>query len=123
MPTKPPTFRAPGWKPAAKRKQVQDPFYQSPLWKRLRAACLARDGYQCTMADCPTPDRGRSGVLIADHIKPRREGGADELWNLRTLCPFCDGRRHGRRPRLRPGGQSISLPEPFLGEGSAGMRL
>jgi hypothetical protein len=38
MPTKPPTFRAPGWKPAAKRKQVQDPFYQSALWKRLRAA-------------------------------------------------------------------------------------
>jgi len=55
MPTKPPTFRAPGWKPAAKRKQVQDPFYQSPLWKLLRATCLARDGYRCTMAGCPTP--------------------------------------------------------------------
>jgi hypothetical protein len=27
-------------------------------WKRLRAACLARDGHQRTMADCPTPDRG-----------------------------------------------------------------
>ena len=94
MPTKPPTFRAPGWKPAAKRQQVQDPFYQSPLWRRLRAACLARDGYQCTMAGCPTPDRGRGGVLIADHIKPRREGGPDELQNLRTLCSFCDGRRH-----------------------------
>jgi HNH endonuclease len=60
----------------------------------VRAACLARDRYQCTMADCPTPDRGRRGVLIADHIEPRREGGPDELWNLRTLCSLCDSRRH-----------------------------
>jgi 5-methylcytosine-specific restriction endonuclease McrA len=55
------------------------------------------------MPDCPTPERGRGGVLIADHIEPRREGGPDELWNLRTLCSFCDGRRHGRRSRLRAG--------------------
>lgn len=103
MPSKPPTFRPPGWMPAPKRQAVQDPFYQLPEWRALRAACLERDGYQCTMADCPTPDRGRGGVLIADHITPRREGGPDELWNLRTLCSFCDGRRHGRRPRLLVG--------------------
>jgi len=31
---------------------------KSPLWKRLRTACLARDRYHCTMADCPTPFAG-----------------------------------------------------------------
>jgi 5-methylcytosine-specific restriction endonuclease McrA len=79
MPIKPPTFRAPGWKPAPKRQAVQDPFYQSREWRALRAACLARDGYQCTAPDCATPDRGRGGVLIADHIEPRREGGPDGI--------------------------------------------
>lgn len=101
MPIKPPTFRAPGWKPAAKRAAVQDQFYQSPKWRQLRAACLKRDGYQCTAPACPTPRRGRGGRLIADHIVERRAGGADELWNLRTFCSFCDGQRHGRRERLR----------------------
>jgi 5-methylcytosine-specific restriction endonuclease McrA len=50
---------------------------------------MARDRHQCTMAACPTPDRGRGGVLIADHIKPRREGGPDELWNLRSAPNTC----------------------------------
>jgi 5-methylcytosine-specific restriction endonuclease McrA len=31
---------------------------------------------------------------ICDHIIARKDGGADELWNLRTLCTACDARRH-----------------------------
>ncbi|WP_372397090.1 HNH endonuclease [Azospirillum sp. HJ39] len=98
MPSRPPVFRPKGWQPAPrKRPQVQDPFYGSAEWKRLREACLARDGHRCTDPHCTTPERGANGRLIADHIVPRREGGEDALPNLRTLCSACDNRRHGRR--------------------------
>lgn len=97
MPCRPPVFRPKGWKPApAKRPQVQDPYYGSSEWKRLRAACWKRDGYRCTSEHCTTPDRGRGGRLIAHHEKERREGGSDALWNLKTLCPACHERTHDR---------------------------
>jgi 5-methylcytosine-specific restriction endonuclease McrA len=101
MPNKPPVYRPPEWKPASKRPDVQEPYYQSAEWRRLRQQCLERDGYQCTRPDCPTPGRGRGGRLVADHIVERRDGGLDALPNLRTLCSYCDGVRHGYRPRRR----------------------
>ncbi|WP_370466049.1 HNH endonuclease [Niveispirillum cyanobacteriorum] len=101
MPQRPDTFRPPGWKPApAKQPQAHDPFYGSAIWKALRSKAKQRDGFQCVgLPDrpCRTPNNGRGGRLIVDHIDPRREGGSDELSNLRTLCPACDNRRHGRR--------------------------
>ena len=99
MPNKPPIYRRTGWKPAPKRPEVHEPYYQSVEWRQLRQQCLARDRHQCTMPDCPTPGRGRGGRLVADHIIERRDGGADALSNLRTLCSFCDGVRHGHRHR------------------------
>src|SRR5215203_4520441 len=98
MPTRPPTFRPPGWTPAAnKRPEIHDRFYGTQAWRRLRSLALARDAFRCTAADCMTLDRGRGGRLIVDHIVERRRGGADQLLNLRTLCPACDNRRHGAR--------------------------
>jgi 5-methylcytosine-specific restriction protein A len=102
MPNKPPVYRQPGWKPAPKRPEVQEPYYQSAEWRRLRRLCLERDRYRCTMPDCPTPGRGHGGKLVADHIIERRDGGADALSNLRTLCSYCDGVRHGHRRRRQP---------------------
>ena len=98
MPTRPPIFHPFGWKPAPnKRPEVHDPYYGSQEWKRLRAVVLRRDHFQCTSRDCDTPDRGAGGRLVIDHIVERRRGGPDEPSNLRTLCPTCDNRRHGRR--------------------------
>jgi 5-methylcytosine-specific restriction enzyme A len=99
MPNMPPVYRPPGWKPASKRPEGQEPYYQSTEWRRLRQQCLERDGHRCTMPDWPMPSRGHGGRLIADHIVERRDGGADALPNLRTLCSFCDGVRHGHRRR------------------------
>jgi 5-methylcytosine-specific restriction endonuclease McrA len=101
MPTRPPLYQPPGWKPTPKRQEVQDPYYQSAEWRQLRQRCLERDRYQCAMPDCTTPNRGSGGRLVADHIVERRAGGADALHNLRTLCSFCDGARHGHRSRRR----------------------
>ncbi|WP_432706644.1 HNH endonuclease [Azospirillum argentinense] len=102
MPARPPVFRPQGWKPAPrapKSREVQDPYYGSVAWRDLREACWSRDGYRCTDPRCRTPNRGHGGKLIAHHIKERRQGGADALWNLATLCPTCHERAH-RRARV-----------------------
>jgi 5-methylcytosine-specific restriction endonuclease McrA len=98
MPTRPPTFRPPGWTPAPnKRLEACEPYCGTQAWKRLRAQVVMRDGYQCMARDCSTPYRGIGGRLIVDHVVERRKGGADHPSNLRTLCSNCDNRRHGRR--------------------------
>jgi 5-methylcytosine-specific restriction enzyme A len=98
MPTKPPTFRPVGWTPAPnKRPEVHDRFYGTQAWKRIRSEVLKRDGHRCTASDCRTPSGGLGGRLVVDHIIERRNGGADHISNLRTLCPSCDNRRHARK--------------------------
>jgi hypothetical protein len=74
---------------------MSDPFYRSPAWRRLRAACLERQ------PTCATPGCGRASVA-ADHIVPRSKGGADTLANLRGLCLQCHNqRRQGGEPRAK----------------------
>ena len=98
MPMRPPLYRPPGWRPEpSKRPEIQDRYYGTQAWRRLRTAALERDRFHCTDAFCTTPHRGAAGRLVVDHIVERRGGGADHLSNLRTLCPACDNRRHGRR--------------------------
>src|SRR5262245_6590767 len=100
MPMKPPTFRPPGWTPAPnKRPEAHDPYYGTQRWKRLRAQVPRLDGCRCTASDCTTPWRGFGGRLVVDHLVERRNGGADHMSNLRTLCATCDNRRHGSRGR------------------------
>ena len=60
------------------RKQV-DPYYVSKEWRALRKRALARDRW-CTHPGCTA----RS--TTADHIVPRRRGGADTMENLRGYC-------------------------------------
>jgi 5-methylcytosine-specific restriction protein A len=71
-----------------------DPYYQTPHWRRLRAAALKRDGYRCVVPGC-----GKAAVVV-DHIKRRRDGGADVLGNLRSLC-----RDHDNQVKERPNGK------------------
>ena len=59
-------------------------FYQSKWWRRLRRACLQRDGNLCTAPGC----RARANTV--DHIKTRQRvphpTALDHLGNLRSLC-------------------------------------
>lgn len=55
-----------------------------PRWHQARAACFARDGYQCVMC-------GSAGPLECDHITPLvalipSGGDPFNLDNLQTLC-------------------------------------
>ena len=79
--------------------KVADPFYHSTDWKVLRQAVFHRDGPMCATEGCT-----RRAVVV-DHILSRRNGGKDELSNLRGLCRTFDngskedavGVRRGKR--------------------------
>jgi 5-methylcytosine-specific restriction endonuclease McrA len=68
-----------------------DRYYQTTAWRTLRERALSRDGRICVTPNCGAPAK------VVDHIIPRREGGRDDLVNLRSLCRSCDNRRHGRK--------------------------
>lgn len=71
------------------------PFYRSKEWRRLRHATLQRDPV-CVVPGCT------AASVVADHITPRRRGGADSLDNLRGLCERHHNQRsHGGEPGRR----------------------
>jgi 5-methylcytosine-specific restriction protein A len=98
MPDRIPTFRPP-WinrRPSARAPDVARPNahqrgYCSAGWKAARREVLLRDAYQCQM--CGACVSGRRAHV--DHIVPKREGGSDEVSNLRTLCVSCHSKHEG----------------------------
>lgn len=65
------------------------------IWKKNRAAVLVRDGRTCQYC--------RKGPLIgpdahADHVRPLKHGGEDELWNYVTACEQCNKTKSDRWP-------------------------
>lgn len=74
---------------------MSDPYYRSKAWRKLRAQCLARDRI-CTVIGCSEK------AVVADHITPRSQGGADALFNLRGLCTkHHNQRRQGGEPYIK----------------------
>lgn len=59
------------------RHNAETTFYRSRQWRRLRAIVTANGCCICGKT------RGR---IVAHHIKPRAEGGPDDLTNLAPLC-------------------------------------
>ena len=85
---------------------VDDTYYQSPAWRKLRGA-YAKVHKLC--AD-PYGDHARAGLQVVmsvvDHIVPRKFGGKDNWDNLQALCRSCharksieEGSRYGVRPQ------------------------
>lgn len=62
------------------------------LSKRVRFEVFKRDGFTCQYCGRRPPE----AVLHVDHVKPRCEGGSDELINLVTSCMECN---LGKGPR------------------------
>ena len=63
-----------------------DPFYASTDWKTLRLKVLQRDGFRCFVEGCT------ERAIIADHIVSRKNGGSDDMGNLRSCCRTHDNR-------------------------------
>ncbi len=57
-------------------------------WQKLRARVPPAP---CAMCDAPFG----SGMAL-DHLKPRAEGGTDDISNLRWLCRRCHARKTAR---------------------------
>ena len=84
-----------------------NPYYSSPHWKALRAACIRRDRGVCTVEGCSQPGR------VADHIETRPDvphpTPQDRLDNLRLLCLSHDSQvkeqRRGNSSTRRQGGE------------------
>jgi len=74
---------------------VSAAYYQTPEWRAIRAAVIARDPV------CKTPACGRTSTH-ADHIIPREQGGPDTMSNLRGLCASCHNRRSARGRNVEP---------------------
>ena len=49
---------------------------------KIRKEVLERDGHRCRVC-------GRTTNLHIHHIRKRRDGGSNDVWNLITLCPGC----------------------------------
>lgn len=65
---------------------MEDSFYNTPGWRRLRARVIARDGGRCTVARLL--GGACSGSLHVHHIEPRTERPdlALEEDNCATVC-------------------------------------
>lgn len=61
-----------------------------PGWGQIRREALDRDGWRCR--NC-----GKAGRLEVHHVLKLRDGGTNDLANLRSLCVGCHLAEH-RKP-------------------------
>lgn len=57
-------------------------------WRKLREIVLRRDAGICRCAECARLGRVRIATEV-DHIRPKAEGGTDDLSNLRAIAKEC----------------------------------
>lgn len=82
-----------------------DPRSARP-WRRLRDDVFVRDNYTCQSVGPDGRKCGRVGTdMEVDHIKPRSQGGKDEMENLQTLCELC----HAMKTSTEASSRSASM--------------
>jgi len=64
------------------------------IWKETRKKVLERDDYRCQRCNEPL----KEDTAHIDHIQSGKLG-ANEMWNLRTLCRRCHVLRNDHRHR------------------------
>lgn len=57
-------------------------------WRKLREIVLRRDAGICRCPECAKAGRVRIATEV-DHIRPKAEGGTDDLSNLRAINHDC----------------------------------
>ena len=69
---------------AAQPAKTADPFYKSREWVSLVATLIAKRGRRCEQC------RREGCRIFGDHIKERKDGGAElDENNIRLLCGSC----------------------------------
>ena len=74
--------------PGTSTKYKIDPYYDSAAWRALRLDVLKRDNHVCQYCGARAHQ--------ADHIVPRKRGGADTLTNLVACCMTCNKTAGGK---------------------------
>ncbi len=92
VPHRAPQHRPLGWRPAAKHRDPAHRRYHTRAWEQVRRLVIARDGGLCTL--CRRPGN------TVDHLREVRDGGTDEMRNLRLLCAACHNRRHREKGQV-----------------------
>ena len=82
-------------------------------WERLRLVVLQRDMGLCQV--CRTKGRLTPGSIV-DHVRPKAEGGTDDLENLQVICKPChtmktagESARGGEHVQFEPEWLPLSL--------------
>lgn len=77
-------------------------FYDTPAWRRVRAAVLVRDGFVCQIRG----PKCKVDATQVDHIiRPEDGGGWYDLENLRGACAWCNRSRGGKVGARRTNGR------------------
>lgn len=71
-------------------------FYQSRNWNEIKRKALIRDENKCVIC-------GSSKNVLVHHIRPRKNGGSDELGNLETVCKSCHLKEHDEFNKIEYG--------------------
>ena len=91
----------PAWYKHGKNRHEQG---YGTAWVKLRKVVIERDKHLCQ--HCLAKGRATAGTQV-DHIKPKAQGGTDDLDNLQLLCRPCHDRKsvldRGWRPRPTTG--------------------
>ena len=77
----------------------------SRQWKKRRMEVLERDGWRCVLCGWEPPGGAnplRGKRLEIDHIQALKDGGANDLANLRTLCGHSADACHTFKSSLDP---------------------
>lgn len=75
-------------------------------WRKLRERVMDRDNHQCV----PCTARGLiTAAAEVDHIKPKTDGGTDDMKNLQAICKACHAEKTQREAKTAQG-SSHSAP-------------
>lgn len=90
MPSQPPRYRPPGWKPSERKPWARDARHEDKRVRgrkgqRIRRRVLEEEPL-CRM--CLAEGRTSASVVV-DHVVPLSQGGSDDRANKQGLCDPC----------------------------------
>ena len=98
--------RASGWTRDDRGNSTQRGY--GGRWRRLRREVMERDKGLCQ----PCSDQGKVMPAVAvDHIRPKAEGGTDDLENLQAICKTCHQIKTESESKKSRAGARVKNPE------------
>jgi len=73
------------------------------FWWKIRDECFERDNYKCQTCGVDITEYLKKGIKPpeAHHIIQIKDGGSNELSNLKTVCYDCHKKEHSRSMKIR----------------------